>query len=85
MVATPLLPEGARVADPMDAVPNSNVTLPEGAALPVAGLTVTVNCVLPVGAMLAELAATAVVVAAGGTVTVTVTVPAEVPKLLLPP
>jgi hypothetical protein len=84
MVAMPLLPESVSGADPSEVVPAINATFPVGATLPVTGFTVTVNCVVPVGAMLAELAATTVIVAAGGTVTVTVALPVEAPKPALP-
>ena len=43
IVATPFEPDGVKGADPSDAVPRARVTLPVGAAVPVAGLMVMVN------------------------------------------
>jgi len=80
-VALPFAPEAVSGDVPSTVVPAANVTLPVGAAVPLAGLTVAVNCVVAVDEMLAGFANTAVVVATGGGVTVTLTVAVEPVKL----
>ena len=82
-VAVP--PEPAKFAVPNAAFPAEKVTLPEGVTLALAALTVAVNCVVALCAILAGLAASVVVVvvATVGAVTTTVTEPADAVKLLL--
>jgi hypothetical protein len=79
-VATPLLPDTASVPVPSVLVPSVKVTAPPGAAVPLAGFTVAVSIVLAVLAILEGLAATVVVVATAGTITVTVAVPLDAVK-----
>src|SRR5207244_10058976 len=55
----------ATVADPSVVLPSRKVTLPVGATLPAAGLTVAVSTVLAVTAKAAGLAASVVVVETG--------------------
>jgi hypothetical protein len=78
------VPAADRVAVPREVVPRANTTLPAGAAVPDAGFTVAVSCVVAPEPMLAGLAVTAVVVPASGETTLTVTVAAEPAKLLFP-
>ena len=80
-VAPAFAAEAANEAVPRTVLPTAKVTLPVGAALPLAGLTVAVTCVVSVARMLAGFAATVVVVATGGPVTVTVVVAVEFAKL----
>jgi hypothetical protein len=61
-VAVAVVPDAINVAVPKVTVPAVKVTLPVGAVLPPAGLMVAVMTVLPVEAMLAELAETLVAV-----------------------
>jgi hypothetical protein len=82
-VAVP--PEPVRLPVPSDALPSVKETEPVGVPLPLAAFTVAVSAVLPPVAMLAGLAVTVVVVATTGTVKLTVTVPDEAPKPVLPP
>lgn len=84
-VATPLPPETARVPLPSSLFPTVKVTVPLGAAVPLAGFTVAVTVVRALLAILAGLAETVVVVAMAGTVTVTVTVPPEAVKAVPAP
>jgi tetrahydrodipicolinate N-succinyltransferase len=63
--------DAARMADPSEVVPSVKATLPVGVVVPDAGFTVTVNCVVADAAMLDGVAVTAVVVAMGEAVTVT--------------
>ena len=75
-------PDAASVTEPRIVFPMTNLTLPGGAADPLAGLTVAVKSVVPVEAIEVGLAASAVVVATiGGGVTVTVAEPVELAKL----
>jgi hypothetical protein len=83
-----LLPLTARVAPdavngkvPSVVFPSANVTLSVGTAVPLAGFTVAVSCVVAVDAMLAGFAVTDVVVETAGVVTVTDTVALELEKL----
>lgn len=69
-VATPC---ADNVEDPSDVAPSRNITVPVGAALPVAAFTVAVSVVEALCARLAGLAVSVVVVAVSGAVTVTVT------------
>ena len=71
----------ASVAVPSEVLPFENVTVPDGAALPLAAVTVAVNCVLPAAKMLAGLATMVVVVAIGALVTVTAAEAVEAEKL----
>ena len=80
-VAVPKEPEPTSDAAPSKADPAKNDTLPAGAALPLAGLTVAVNSVVPVAGMLAGAAVSEVVVATDGTATVTVADAVEPLKL----
>jgi hypothetical protein len=73
-------PDAVSVAVPSEAVPTVKVTMPVGAVVPLAGLTVAVNCVVAVDAMLTGLAARVVVVATAGVVTVTVVDAVELEK-----
>ena len=84
-VATPLLPEAARVPAPSVLFPRVKVTVPLGAVVPLDGFTVAVSVVLAVLAILVGLAETVVVVATAGTVTVTVAVPLDAVKELPAP
>lgn len=68
-------------AEPRFVLPLVNTTVPAGEALPLAGFMVAVKTVLAVELKLVGLADTVVVVATGGGVTVTVTVPVEFWKL----
>lgn len=68
------------VDEPRVVLPSAKVTVPVGAALPLAGFTVAVSTVLPEEVMLAGFATTAMVV---GDVTVTVIEPPELMKLLV--
>ena|ERR1700677_255360 len=74
-------PEGVSVAVPSAVLPTENVTEPAGAALPLAGVTVAVNWVVPAAATLSGLAATVVLVATKAPVTVTVAEAVEALKL----
>jgi hypothetical protein len=69
--------DAASVAVPSEVVPARNVTVPVGAALPLAGVTVAVNWSVAVDGRLAGVAVTTVLVATGAPVTVTVAVPVE--------
>lgn len=60
---------------PREVLPSVKTTVPSGVDDPVAGFTVAVICVLPVGAMLAGAAVTTVVVATGDADSVIITVP----------
>jgi hypothetical protein len=84
-VATPFEPDAVNVPVPRDVVPDEKVTVPVGAFVPLAGLTVAVISVLAVELMLVGLAETVVVVATDAAVTVTVAVPLELVKVVLPP
>lgn len=82
-----MLPFRVSEATPLDkgttaseSFPTEKLTLPVGAALPVADLTVAVNRVDPVAAMLVGFAVTVVMVATGGAVTLTVADPDELAK-----
>ena len=70
-VAVSVPPVVASVAVPREVVPSLKETVPVGEAVPEAGLMVAVNCVVPVDAMLVGFAVVAMVVATGGTVTLT--------------
>jgi hypothetical protein len=83
--AVAVAPEATSVADPREKFPAANITVPLGAAVPLAGLTVALNTADAVWAMPAGLAATVNVVATGGAATVTViAVDAEAVKLAAP-
>jgi hypothetical protein len=69
------------VAVPSAVVPTENVTEPVGRTLPLAGVTVAVNCAVPVAATLAAPTVTTVFVAIGVPVTVTVAEAVELLKL----
>lgn len=75
-VANP--PETTSGAEPSEAVPLVKVTVPDGVPVPVVGVTVALNSVAALGAMLDGLAVKVVLVATTTTVTVTVTVPEDV-------
>jgi len=77
-------PVAASVALPSEVVPRAKLTVPDGEAAPVAGLTKAVTVVVEFCAMVGGLAAATVVVAAGGRAAVTVTEAAEPLKVLLP-
>jgi hypothetical protein len=64
----------------MDVVPTLKLTLPVGIAVPAELRTLTVNCVVPVRAMLVGVAPTLVRVGTAGAVTVTATEPEELLK-----
>jgi len=81
--AAAVLPVAVNRALPSEVFPIANVTLPAGAELPLAALTVAVNWVVALCAMAAGLAVSAVVVATAGAVTTTVTEPVDAAKLLL--
>lgn len=71
-----------KATEPRIVVPRVNLTLPVGAADPLAAFMVAVNCVVAVEAMVVGFAVTVVVVlTTGGGVTETVVVPVELPKL----
>jgi hypothetical protein len=78
------VPPADRVAVPREVVPSANAILPVGVAVPDAGFTVAVTCVVAPWLMLEGLAVTAVVVPTSGEVTFTVTVAVEPAKLLFP-
>ena len=69
------------VAVPSTVVPAEKLTEPVGGTLPLAGVTVAVNCAVPVGVTLAAPAVTTVLVATGFPVTVTVADAVELLKL----
>lgn len=69
--------DAASVAVPSEVVPARNVSVPVGAALPLAGVTVAVNWRVAVDGRLAGVAITMVLVATGAPVTVTVAVAVE--------
>ncbi len=69
-VPTDFVPEAARVADPNVVPPSLKVTVPVGATVPLAGVTVALNTVAAPAAILAGAADITVVVAAGGAATV---------------
>ena len=75
-------PDADNVELPRAVLPSEKVTLPVGVAVPLA-LTVAVSTVEAVDAMEAGFAASEVVVATGGTVTITEIVPLEFEKLPL--
>jgi hypothetical protein len=64
----------------------AKLTVPDGKAVPAAGLTIAVSWVVPFCAMVGGLAAATTVVATGPEAAVTVTViePVEAPQLLSP-
>jgi hypothetical protein len=64
-------PDAVNGAVPSVVFPSPNVTLPAGTAVPLAGFTMAVSCVVAVDAMLAGFAVTDIVVETGA-VTVTV-------------
>jgi hypothetical protein len=68
-------------ADPNVVLPRVKVTVPAGAALPLAAFTVAVNTVLAEDNILAGLAETVVVVPTGGAVTAIIVEPLEFEKL----
>ena len=70
-----------RVAVPSTVVPAEKLTEPVGGTLPLAGVTVAVNCAVPVDATLAAPTVATVLVATGATVTVTVADAVELLKL----
>ncbi len=72
--------EPESVATPNVVLPRLKVTLPAGVALPLAAFTVAVTVVVWIERMEDGLAASVVVVATGGGVTVTTTVPLEFTK-----
>lgn len=72
LTASAAAPVPESVAVPKVTVPAVNVTDPVGTAVPEAGFTVAVTCVLALDAMLVGLAATVVVVATGVPVTTSV-------------
>ncbi len=51
-VTPAVAPDAVRLAVPSTVAPKENVTLPGGATLPLAGVTVTVNTVFAEGAIL---------------------------------
>jgi hypothetical protein len=75
-LATP--EETTRVAEPSEVLPFVKFTVPPGVLLPVAGVTIAVNCVDALGARVGGLADRAVPVATKTALTVTETVPVEV-------
>jgi hypothetical protein len=75
------VPAAEREAVPKLLLPRLNVTVPVGAALPLAALTVAVSDVDPVVLMDVGLAVRVVVVATTGMVTVTVAAAVDVAKL----
>ena len=78
--------EAVSGADPRFTVPATKATVPVGAVLPLAGVTVTVRTVDAPWSKLAGFAATDAVVAVNGAVTVTATAAeTDPPKLELPP
>jgi len=79
-VATDAVPEATSVAVPSAVLPTEKVTVPDGAAPPLGGVTVAVNCVVPSAAMLAGFAVTVILSATGAPVTVTVTEAVELAK-----
>jgi hypothetical protein len=85
-VAIRVDPETLKVPDPSAVVPEVKVTVPPGAALPLAGTMLAVTTVFPVGLMLVGAADTVVVVATApaGEVRVTATVVAELEKPAAP-
>src|SRR5580700_12297286 len=81
-VAPPEPEAGApSVAVPSTLVPAEKLTEPVGGTLPLAGVTVAVNCAVPADATLAALAVATVFVATGVAVTVTVVAAVEILKL----
>jgi hypothetical protein len=84
-VAVALEPDAVRVPVPSDFEPSVKVTVPVGAVVPLAGLTVAVRTVLAVELMLAGFAETVVVVPTAGTVTVTVVFPLDAVKAVVAP
>jgi hypothetical protein len=83
--AVAFAPDAASASVPKETFPSVNVTVPVGAAVPLAGFTVTVNTVETLWAMLPRLAATVAVVAICEAPTVTVTdVEADAVKLPAP-
>ena len=73
-------PEAAKVLVPRGVFPSENVTVPEGAVDPVAGLTVAVRTVLPVVTRFAGDAVRVVEVGTGGELTATGTEAVELAK-----
>jgi hypothetical protein len=71
MDAAEAAPEAASVTQPKEALPAVNVTVPVGAAVPLAGFTATVNTVEAVCAMLAGPAEVETEVEISGALTVT--------------
>ena len=80
-LAVPPLPDS--VALPRVVLPSLKAMVPAGATVPLAALTVAVSAVDPADAMVEGLAATDVVVATAGAVTVTVVEPLELAKFPL--
>ena len=79
-VATEEAPDGDSVAEPSVVLLVEKITLPVGAAVPLAGFTVTDNWVVAVVAMLTGFAVTDVVVPTADPVTVTAVDADEVAK-----
>jgi len=78
-------PDVVNVAEPSEAFPRVKVTLPVGAALPDAGVTVAVSWVEPLAPMLAAPAvAISVVATFTGAVTVTAADPIDPPNAVVP-
>ena len=72
--AVALVPEAVRATVPRVALPDVNDTVPDGALLPLAGLTVALKTVAPLCAMATGLAVTIMpVFTGGGEVTVRLT------------
>jgi len=80
-VAVPFGPEAESVALPSETFPVVNVTDPEGAVVPLAGLIRTVTAVVAPVAIKVDAAVSAAVVATGVGVTVSVTEPVDDAKL----
>jgi hypothetical protein len=78
--AVAVAPEIVMVADPSVVLPLVKVTIPDGAAVPVAAFTDAVTTVAPLCAIAAGLAVTDVAVFTGGAVTVTITEAVEPEK-----
>jgi hypothetical protein len=83
-VAVPVIPETITGALPSDVIPVANTTTPPGPAFPVIALTVAVRTVVAFCATIAGTATSVALVAVGGTLTLTLTVPLEPAELVFP-
>src|SRR5436305_17742 len=81
IAAVAAAPDVFSVSVPSAFVPAKNATVPPGAAVPLAGLTVAVTTVLPAAAIWTGFAASVTLVATAGGITVTVKLPVELAKL----